>query len=288
MKTLYERIELTKQDWPLAANIWTTTEGEPFIIVAYVYLRLLEIPEAKRELIEYRQAFIDKYLPIVKPWFEDEMGKATKRARRQGFYNPLRTADDMQSTFPIGEVDKVIGTLDIFKPWVKKWAADSTALAVMLFIDSVFSLIACVTGKSPRELRRHQPESLKFMIDAYSEHDERMGWAWRVLLTGPYTRAQKTTRKYARQSLRSHSYFRKDEMTMAKWVDYWVKTHILGWTTPKLQWEIEQEGSEVPDPANISLAFKGIDHAMNTKRTKGAPLGKPRFLLHERRFTNAF
>lgn len=249
-------------------GIWyKTEEDKQLVAVMYVYLRLKDLPEAKVDLDDCTTKYYTAFRPIFKTWLAGNVDKARRDAHQN--YDAWKAYHGLRKTIPLGP-DEQEKAERLFQPFVDKWALGSELMAIFCSSVAMADLIRSILGISPRQLRRHPGDTL---IHWLSMADEQNGQAWKVLLTGEYTRAEKATRAVQRESQRAQGYNLLEERTMAKWADIFVRSRILHETGGDIIRDMEktQEAVVNTSESDISDRLELFDKAFKRTRKPGRP-----------------
>jgi len=252
--------------WPYPEGIWVDRQAAPWVYVAYVYLRLKEIPEAEMELEACHRQFLRELAPSIARWAEAQLGRVSRRRNFSAF---------QAQAFPYQPDEFTKRVKEIFKPWVNKWAIGSDRMLVWLLLCCIVEDIwFCCLGLSRRRLRRTDGKPAKELVAFATHGDKELGWAWEALLSVEYSRAEQATRDAARCKVQSGGFYRVRETTLARGADYFVRARIL--REKPLHRLAEDILSQ--EARNLLKILAPYDYALDWHRHPGAPLG----VKHER------
>lgn len=260
------------QIWYIPEGIYTTKEYSPLIYAAYVHLELMDIPEAKQDLKEC----IDKFLNVIAP--QALRWGRTLRNKMEITREAIGVSDMSTSPFqPNKDEGKFI---DIFKPWVDKWAASSPIMAKWLALANEVEYVLIPLGVDLNKLFKNGKPTNDLMQQINKLNPD-LEWAWNLLISGEYERAKASAREMARSKVQDSGYYRLTERGLLVWSRYWIIVRVLGWTETMLINEL----SPSRDIPNVSREIIKIDKAMGVVTPPpGAPAEKPRFMNHQARY----
>lgn len=249
-------------DWYLKEGIWVHKDHDALLRVIAVYLQLKEIPEAFSELQECHEEFMVKFAPKIIKWGDSQK----LLVQRSGTLKAMRP-----DTAPIGEEDERL-LAAIFMPWVNKWAIGSQRMFQWVIAASTLEGICQAIGLSRQQLRRPNGKPTKKLLGFVTQFDPSLAWAWKLLLSGEYRRAEQTAKQLARRTVQQKGFYRREEQVLLTRARYWILVRVLRWTETRI---LTEQSSE-REISSLSDDLKLFDEALGYERSPGAPPNKLR------------
>jgi hypothetical protein len=199
--------------WPYPEGIWVNKDTEPILRLVAVYHNLMDIPEAKDQLTQCNDQFVNEFASDLLSLFKPVM--ADVRAGKKTNTPQLSEPDN----------EKIIS---IYKQWVDTWALGSNTMLEWVAGIHIFQIVFGMLPLSRADLRRLESR-LKQIGSQFSP-----SWAWKTLLSGEYRRLDQTRRELARCTIQSDGFYRKHERALLTHARYWIMFYILGYSETDL------------------------------------------------------
>lgn len=199
--------------WPYSEGIWVKNDTEPILRLVAVYHNLMDIPEAKDQLRQCNDRFVNEFasdlLSLFKPVIAD--ARAGKKTNTLQLLEP--------------DNEKIIS---IYKKWVDTWALGSNTMLEWVAGIHIFQNVFGMLPLSRADLRRLEGR-LNQIASQFSPP-----WVWKTLLSGEYRRLDQTRRELARRTIQSDGFYRKRERELLTHARYWIMFYILGYGETEL------------------------------------------------------
>lgn len=192
--------------WPHKEGIWVDKETEPALRFVAVYLNLMEIPDAKSQLTQCNDQFVNGYaselLSLLNP--------VIARVR----------AGKASSTPHVSEAEneKIVS---IYRQWVDTWALGSNKMLEWVSSSQISQILLNMLPFRRRDLRRLESK-LRAIGNQFC-----IPWVWETLLSGHYRRLEQTQRELARRTVQSQGFYHLRERTLLIHARYFIIVRIL-------------------------------------------------------------
>lgn len=251
--------------WYLKGGIWTHEGWNPALRIIAVYLELRDIPEARTELEQCHEQFMIKIAPKALKW--GILQKETTRRTGTVDFRQLNVAPSSPENHQL--------LTDIFTPWVNKWALGSKPMLGWVIAASTFTGICQPLGLKIKQLRTQQGNLAKGVLAGLNQFSPELTWAWDLLLSGDYNRAQKTARELARRTVQLEGYSHIEERALLVQARWWILVYILGYLEGDvLSLIAKQEPSGGSTVQYLSDRLRLFNHALGIKPSRGRPRQK--------------
>ena len=239
--------------WPYAEGIWVNEDTEPIFYLTCVYQALLDIPEAKSDLLKCNERFINEYAKELLSLFNPVMQQV--RAGRKATTPVVAEADN----------DKIIA---IYRPWVDTWALGSQKMLVWVSGSNIPNILFDILkGSFSRKESRQLEHRISELGAKFSPP-----WVWKTLLSGEYRRIDQTNRELARRTIQSQGFNHRKEATAIIRARWWIIVRVLNLTESQLD-QMLGRGRHID---SYSHDLEPIDKALGFERIAGPPVGKQR------------
>ncbi len=159
--------------WPHKEGIWLNKDTEPILRLVAVYHNLMDIPEAKSQLTQCNDQFVNDFaselLSLFKPVMAD--ARAGKKTSTPQLSDP--------------ENEKIVS---IYRQWVDTRALGSNTMLEWVAGMHIFQIVFGMLPLSRTDLRRLESR-LTQIGNQFSPP-----WVWKTLLSGEYRRLDQTRR----------------------------------------------------------------------------------------------
>lgn len=250
--------------WYLPGDMPIQSElEEAYIRLLYVYVGLMELPEARLELQLSESAFTSVIGPRFNAWAKRLKFEKDKLRWWHIGVRDAPLVGDISKPSENG-IAEFMNAAKAFRPWAKKWALGSERMVAVVAASSLVRHVTSSVGVPWRYVARH-PKSVvsKSLLDFVCVDTENPQ-LWTVLLSPERQRAEKAMRNLARHEL---SFYGKGERTLLHHAHLYIAVRVLGCT--------EQEAVPGWEIGNISnTIIKPFDNALEVARRRGRPFGR--------------
>ena len=194
--------------WPHKEGIWVDKGTESILRLVAVYHNLMDIPEAKSQLTQCNDQFVNDFASELLGLFNPVMVKA--RVGKTPSTPQLSEAEN----------EKIVS---IYKQWVDTWALGSNKMLVWVSGSNIYQTIFNMLPFSRSDLRRLESRLAKIGGQVSPP------WVLKTLLSGDYQRLDQTKRELARRTMQSQGYYRKRERELLTFARYWIIVRVIGY-----------------------------------------------------------